>query len=316
MNEKEQKPRSLLLKVSKIVFMILVALFLFRWFYRNYDDIRKLDLKPKWGYFLLSLVFYCMYKLTQASFWHYITVLNGAAISYTGGVKAFLYSILGKYIPGKVFMLLARIPPYQEKGISAGKVTMCFLLENVCTILGAGMLFIVSLFVFPMAEFQQYKWLTIVLIIVFIICINPAILNFGLNLLGKIVKKDISKIQITYPQMLTVVLLFVLNWVIYGTGFYFLICSFYPLPLSQWLYVSGIYALSCIAGILAIFSPSGIGVREGILLLGLGLIMDQNLAVMLSIIARLWAVLTELVLIGIIFIADKTMGMLAKKKQA
>ncbi len=316
MNEKEQSRRSLLLKISKIVFVILIAVFLARWFYRNYDDIKKLDFRPNWTLFLPSLVFFFLYKLLQASLWHYITVLNGAAISYKGGVKAYLYSILGKYIPGKVFMLLARIPPYQEKGVSAGKITMCFLLENVCTILGAGMLFILSLFMFPMEEFQQYKWLTIVLIIVFIICINPAILNFFLGLLEKIVKKKVSRIQITYPQMLKVVLLFVLNWVIYGAGFYLMICSFYPLPISRWLYVSGVYALSCIAGILAIFSPSGLGVREGVMLLGLGLVMDHNMAVMLSLIARLWADVSELSLVGIVFIVDKVKGLAAKRTQA
>ena len=111
----------------------------------------------------------------------------------------------------------------------------------------------------------------------------------------------------SYPQILKVVLLFMLNWMAYGFGFYMLICSICPVPLSRCLYVSGLYGLSCIAGILAVFSPSGIGVREGILAVGLGVIMDTNYAMIISIVARLWAVLLELVLTGTIFLADTIM---------
>lgn len=293
-----------LTKASKTIFMVLVAVFLGRFFYRNFGSIQKLNLMPTWPLLGVSLVFYCMYKLTQTYFWHYITVLNDASIALPDAFRAYLYSILGKYIPGKVFTLLARIPPYQERGVSAQKVTVCYLLENVCTILGAGLLFIVSLSVFPNETFRQYKWITILLIVVFIICLNPAILNFMLGLVEKVTKKRMSRIQITYPQMIKIVFLFLLNWIIHGTGFYFLVCSFCPVPLSQWLYVSGIYALSCIIGILAFFSPSGLGVREGILLLGLGLIMDQNYAMMLSLIARLWAELAELAPIAVLSLHD------------
>ena len=294
-----------LFKAGKWFFFLLVAFFLGRFFYRNFDDIRALDLTPDWPLFLLSIVFYCMYKLSQGWLWHYLTVQNRSAIPFSEGTRAYLYSHLGKYIPGKVFIVLARIPPYRKYGVPAKTVTVCFVLENICTILSAGLLFIISLFVFPNETFNSYKWVTIILIIVFFICLNPAIMNFFLGLLEKITRREGFRVRITYRQMVIAVLLFVLNWVVYGTGFYFLACAFHPVPAGQWLYVVGIYSLSCIAGIMAIFSPSGLGVREGIILLGMGLIMDQNYAAVISIIARLWAVLTELVLLGIIFVISK-----------
>ena len=296
------------MKILRGAFLIVVAIFLARYFYRNMDDILALDLTLRPLPFAVSILFYCIYKMTQASLWHYITCINDASIGYRKAVKAYLYSILGKYIPGKVFMLLARIPPYKEEGVSADKVTVCFLLENCCTILGAALLFVVSILFFPNEVLGGYKWTAFVLIAVFFVCIHPKILNYLLALLERVSRKKMMRIPMSYAQILKVVLLFVLNWLAYGFGFYMLVCSICPLPLSKCLYVSGIYALSCIAGILAVFSPSGIGVREGILALGLGLIMDTNYAMILSIVARLWAILVELVLIGILFAADKIGG--------
>lgn len=115
-------------------------------------------------------------------------------------------------------------------------------------------------------------------------------------------KKDDMEITITYPQMIKVVLLFICNWLIVGTGFYILVVSLYPsVGFSQWLYVGGIYGLSAIIGILAIFTVSGLGVREGILIAGLILIMPKEYAVIISIVSRLWATVAELILILVAF---------------
>lgn len=293
------------MKGIKVLFLVLVCIFLARYFYINYDDFKDLDVSINWKVFFISILFYFLYKLTLASLWHYMTKLNDAAISYPKAVMAYLYSILGKYIPGKVFMLLARIPAYEEKGIKIGKVTICFFLENICTLLGAAFLFLISLFFFPNDILSDYKWVTIGLVIVFFICINPKIINFFLGIIEKITKKEGLVIPISYTQMLKVIVLFILNWIVLGIGFYMLTCSIYPVPGSKFLYISGIYGLSCIIGILAVFSPSGIGVREGVLLVGLGIIMDSEYAMIISIISRLWATVAELILIGIAFVIKK-----------
>ena len=79
-----------------------------------------------------------------------------------------------------------------------------------------------------------------------------------------------------------------------------------PAPsFTVFLYAAGIYGISCIIGILAIFAPSGIGVREGIMVLGLGLVMPSEYAVIISIVSRLWMSVSELVLIGIAFVVNK-----------
>ena len=163
-----------------------------------------------------------------------------------------------------------------------------------------------------MSSWQHYKWAAIILVILFFICINPKIINFFLGIVEKITKKDGLVIPITYPQMLKVVLLFICNWIIVGIGFYMLTCSIYPIPASEMLYVAGIFGLSCIIGILAIFAPSGLGVREGILVLGLTLVMPEEYAVIISIVSRLWMTVSELALIGIAFIVNQTV--LKKKK--
>ncbi len=300
--------------ILKLVFLLLVTYFLINYFIKNIEDIKDMEFKIDWPIFVLSMLFYFIYKYTLASLWHYITKLCQCSVNYWKAVTAYLYSILGKYIPGKVFMLAARIPAYEEEGIKIRNVTVCFFLENICTLLGAGFLFLISLFFFPNDILKDYMVLTILLVVAFFICINPKIINFFLGILEKLIKKKDMQIPITYLQMIKVVLLFVGNWFIAGVGFYMLVRSIYPVPVSEMLYTGGIFALASIIGILAIIAPSGIGVREGIIVFGLSLIMPTEYAVIISIISRLWVTVAELILILMAFVLNKIKLLQNKKR--
>ena len=301
-----------LIQVVKIIFFLLVIFFLGRYFLENWEAIQQIEWKIDTGNLILSFLFYFCYIITLASLWHYITKLNQCEISHYDAVIAYLYSIPGKYIPGKVFMLAARFPPYEKQNKPLRKITICFLLENACTLLGAAFLFLMSLFFFPNDLLEKYKYWTILLMIAFFICINPRIINFFLGIIGKIAKKDML-IPVTYPEMLKTVLLFILNWLIVGSGFYMLVHAIYPVPASQWLYIGGIYGLSTIIGILALFAPSGLGVREGILTAGLCLIMPEEYALTISLISRLWQTAAEIILVSGAFLVNQVIRMKEKK---
>lgn len=307
-----------ILKTLKILFGVLVVVFLAWYFWKNWDEFSDKIMNVDMGIFIFSMLFYFLYKITLASLWHYITKLNGCAIKYEKAVTSYLYSILGKYIPGKVFMLAARLTYYKEEDAPLSKVTVCFFIENVCTLLGAAMLFIVSLLFFPNELLENYKWVTIALIVVFFVCIHPKIINFFLRILGKLFKKDLE-IPMKYSQMLKVVLLFIGNWLIVGVGFFILTKSIYPaVEYSELLFCAGIWGVSAIMGILAIFAPSGLGVREGIIVAGLCLIMPQSDAMVVSVVSRLWQTIPELVLVALAFIWSRirNMSKIKLKKRA
>lgn len=304
-----------IIKWLKILFLVLVIGFLVKYFIENYEDFRSIDLNINWVTFFASMLFFIVYKITLASLWHYITILNDAQITYKKAITAYMYSILGKYIPGKVFMLAARLMYYDLEGVKKRKVTICFFIENMLNLLGAALLFIVSLFFFPNNLLARYKYITIALIVLFFIFINPKILNIFLRLLEKITKKNDLQLSFSYLQMLKLVLLFVINWTIVGIGFYILVYSIYLIPINQSLYAAGVFALAAIIGILSIFAPSGIGVREGIIVMGLTLVMPLEYAVIVSVISRLWSTIPELLLAGVAFAYSKISEKLEQRER-
>ncbi len=296
------KKRSKALKNSIVIlFLIVAAVFLVRTLKGNYAQIMQMDFRIDVPVFVISLIIYMVYFASLASLWHYVTVLNRSAIPYSEAIAAYAFSVLGKYIPGEVFMLIARFPAYEHRGVKARKVTVNFYLENLGTFLGAAFLFLGSLFFFPNNIMSDYTALIIALVVLLMIVIHPKVVNALLRFLERFIKGKDLQIPISYPQLLSVVGLFVCNWILVGAGFYMLVCAVYPIPASQFLYAGGIFGLAVIIGMITFFAPSGLGVREGILMLGLSVIMPEEYALIISLLARIWATAAELLFILIVY---------------
>jgi uncharacterized membrane protein YbhN (UPF0104 family) len=58
-------------------------------------------------------------------------------------------------------------------------------------------------------------------------------------------------------------------------------------------------------GLIAVFAPMGLGVREGILVYFLSYLMPSAVAVVISILTRLWMTFIEIGLIGMIYLVGK-----------
>lgn len=94
---------------------------------------------------------------------------------------------------------------------------------------------------------------------------------------------------------------YLLLWVLLGTAFFLFIMSLCPISVSQLLVVTGIYAVAWSIGFLSVITPSGLGVREGILSLLLTTVLPPATATLVALLARLWTLAAELLLGGVAF---------------
>jgi uncharacterized membrane protein YbhN (UPF0104 family) len=80
-----------------------------------------------------------------------------------------------------------------------------------------------------------------------------------------------------------------------GIAFYFFINAICVLPLSTLFGLSASVAVAGALGTLSVFAPSGLGVREGVLALLLANYVISPVAVLISLLARIWVTLGEVV---------------------
>jgi hypothetical protein len=103
-------------------------------------------------------------------------------------------------------------------------------------------------------------------------------------------------------DVLGILIVCIIAWAIGGIGFYLFVDSVFPVAPQSILFLTGALAISSILGLIAIFAPSGLGVREGALVYLLSLMMETPVAVIISILTRIWMTFIEIGLIGMIYL--------------
>jgi hypothetical protein len=115
-------------------------------------------------------------------------------------------------------------------------------------------------------------------------------------------QKDPVILSISYFEILWILFICILTWAVGGIGFYLFIDSIIPVSSKHILFLTGSLAFSSTLGLVAIFAPSGLGVREGALVYLLSFMLATPVAVIISILTRLWMTLIEIGLIGVIYL--------------
>ncbi len=136
---------------------------------------------------------------------------------------------------------------------------------------------------------------------------KPEYCYFLLNVIIKKTKYTVLEKQhfLKKSQVIVIFLLTCIFHLINGLAFFFLISSFVEISVQDLLFVVVSFILAGVTGTLAIFSPGGIGIKEGAIVYFLQFILPASIAVLISVIARVWVVMGELVALLVVFVIDK-----------
>jgi len=293
-----------------IQWAIVVAIFIFlgKMVWDNWNQVKDASFTLQLFPFILSIVIFASSYFIQIWAWHLITQKLEIAISVRETLESWFYSQLGKYLPGKVWLLLSRFYFYESKGKLKKAVSIALYLETVTVIIAGGIIFLAALILSkeakPFYSGEPFWWLIPLFILAFA-SIHPKVLQKILNwVLFKLGKESLS-LPISYSDVLWILLICILAWVIGGIGFYLFVQSVFSVSPSHILFLTGALAFSSTLGLIALFAPSGLGVREGVLVYLLSYLMPGPVAVVISVLTRIWMTLIEIGLIGVIYLLSQ-----------
>jgi hypothetical protein len=96
--------------------------------------------------------------------------------------------------------------------------------------------------------------------------------------------------------------IYLINMLLAGVVWFLFIRAFHPISLGSLPGVVGSVIFAFIIGYLAVFTPQGWGIREGILSALLAYYMPAPLAVMVAVLARLWTIVDEVMALGLVLL--------------
>ena len=300
----EQRWKNPFLGIAQWLIVVVIFLFLGKIVWDNWTQVREASFTFRLLPMILSTLIFGSCYLVQFWVWYLITLKLGIALSLRETLEGWFYSQLGKYLPGKVWILLGRFYCYESKGRSKRIISIALYLETVTLLIAAGLLSLLALVSFrgegPLNAGNQL-WGVVSFLAFALFFSHPRILERLLNGVLVRLKREPFSLSISYFNVLRFTFLSIIVWLVGGIGFYVFVDSIFPVPFTHFMFLTGALALSSTLGLLALFAPSGLGVREGVLVYLLTFIMPGSVAVIISVATRLWMTLIEIGLVGMIY---------------
>ena len=227
--------------------------------------------------------------------WRSLLADLGQQVPISGTVRVFFVGQLGKYVPGSVWPIVAQMELGKGYGLSkrpVGTVALLCMVLNVVT----GTLVAVALLPFTSpAALHQYGW-AIALLPLGLLCLAPRILNPVINKVFTLARREPLEQPLTLHGIAVATGWTLLMWAAYGAQVWAIAAGLHAQHAASLLALAtGAFALAWTAGFLFVVSPAGAGVREAVLILALGAVLDRNELIALAAVSRLLMTAGDLV---------------------
>ena len=256
------------------------------------DGIRLITASALW---LLSYAFLVRLWAGSMAWW-------GARVGLAAALRVFAAANLARYIPGGVWQFASLAAMSASSGLSIVAVVSAAVFQQI-VLASVGLILGLS---FAPATRLGASWNVPLSVVLPVVVLSVA----GLVLLLPVATRRIDawlsrrrNMAITLPRVrrrdiATYVTLSALGWIGYAVAFVvFAHAVLDPMPLDA-LTLGASFVLSYVVGILAVFAPGGLVVREAALVALLAPALGGEQALALAVASRLWLTLVDAALSG------------------
>jgi uncharacterized membrane protein YbhN (UPF0104 family) len=267
-------------RLLAVALVVLLALRLWQLWRRHPVDFGELD----GGVFAAAVVASIVAVSSYGLVWPYLLRRLGTPVPYSW-IGIFFKSQLGKYVPGSVWQYAGRVGLARSRGVSVPTALASVAAEVVYSALAAGAASSLILGWAPAAG--------ILLGLVGLLAVGIGLRQRVMGLLARAQplmsrgRLDRGNLFAALRAAPAAIGLYLLVWGLYGLAFWTTGRALFAVPASDLPRYIGVFALAWLAGLVAVFAPGGIGVREAVIVALLGSRLGQADAIVLAATSRI-----------------------------
>jgi uncharacterized membrane protein YbhN (UPF0104 family) len=284
--------------VLAVVAGFFVATLAARW-----NDVISLKWRLRPGVFALACVLLALSYALVACLWG-LALRRAAGTPLAAGARVWFLSNLARYVPGNIWSYVGAVELARREGVARRTTLAVMALTQVLSV-GVALLAGLPVLLAERARLGRPALLGAVLVVAgaaLAAVFRRQLLGLARRRLPGFEPGDLA------PSAGTVALLVVgyaAYWAVTGLAFATLVASLYPLPAADVPLVVAAYAAAYAAGFLALLTPAGLGVREGVLVVALAPLLPAGPALVVALLSRVWMMLAELVGAGVAHLAAR-----------
>jgi glycosyltransferase 2 family protein len=241
------------------VLVLVLAMRLWQLWRRHPVDFSKVD----GGVFTLAIVASAAAVAAYGLVWPYVLRRLGVRAS-ASWVTLFFKSQLGKYLPGSVWQYAGRVGLARARGVPIQAALVSVVVEVILSAMAAG---VVGLLVLgPRNALFAWAGLAGICFVGLVVARQSAGLVRRLwRLVGLRARLGPETLSAAVRATPVVGGLYLLVWGAYGLAFWLTGHALFAVPAARIPVYLGVFALAWLAGLVAVFAPGGVGVREAVI---------------------------------------------------
>ncbi|KIR65950.1 lysylphosphatidylglycerol synthase transmembrane domain-containing protein [Micromonospora haikouensis] len=207
-------------------------------------------------------------------------------VSVPAALRICLVGQLGKYIPGSVWAYVLQVELSRRAGLPRARAFLATLVSlglGVTAALGLGLLSLPALRDAAGGGDSTYAdsvrvalWIVAVLFPVALVCAVPRVLTALVQLALRVLRRPPLEHRLTWPGVSRVVGWSALGYALFGVHLWLLANAQATPGMEGLLRSVGSFAIAMTVGMFAFLSPSGLGVREAVLVAALAPFLEGN----------------------------------------
>jgi len=303
--------KALLIDIARYVAVVIVVLAAIYALWSNWSAVSRTLTSIPIERALLSAVAVLGGILAATMSWQVLVDDFGAPIGVGRGAQIFLVGQLGKYIPGSVWAYLLQIELGNKAGLSRARVFAATFF-SICVAMVAALLagaLALNELISENPALQPLYWAYLILPVALVL-LYPKILTRIVLFAFKILRRPRPDHPVRLVTVATALAWALGSYLLYGLHLWLLVAPSGMPPANALALCIGTMAIALISGLFVFFLPSGIGVRELIIVTGVSVIAGVGPAVAYATLSRALFTVADLVSAG----AAALVGVLARRK--
>lgn len=271
----------------------------------------------------LSTGFICflIYYFLRSSIWYTMLKYSGYKIEFAECTYLWGVAQLKRYIPGNFWSFIGLGVIFSDKNVSKKHITNSIVVEQQLVVLTASFLSLLALpFIIQyfLPFLNDIPYIQNILLLLF--SLGTLLYIYFTKIASKLHRKIGNYTEHIFPsfapmQNFTLIILMTTSFVFLALGYFFLISSLVDLPLGEFSSLIGLFIFALLVGFLSFIFPTGLGIREGVLTLGLSKFIPLGIAGFATLFSRSILIASELVAIGIAYVLMKNRQNIIGKSQ-
>ncbi|PZM95231.1 MAG: hypothetical protein DIU79_07860, partial [Actinobacteria bacterium] len=215
------------------------------------------------------------------------------------GARMFVVGFLGKFVPGRLWGLVAQVAMGQRQGVPRVRMLGTYLLNLVVVFATAGA---VGLLVAPVLPGSAPTWVAPSLLLLGLLVARPNLVNRLARAAARLTHRPDPEPLADPGALRRAIVLQTVSWLLSGAHVWVIAVLLGADPLAAVPVAVGGYALATAAGTLAIVVPDGAGVRELLLLAALTVVLPWPAAGTTAIASRIVSTLAEVLCSAVVLL--------------